>query len=504
MASTYTINSGVEKITNGEQAGTWGTTTNNNLDIIDRAINGVGAVPLSGTTHDLTTTDGTLSEGGYKVLVFTGALGANNTVTIGPNDQAKLYLAVNSTTDSGSSGPYNVIVSQGTGANATILNGEKSWIYADGGGSDAIVAKVSTDILNDTSPQLGGNLDTNGKLIKFGDAAEAGTDDTLEFGASDDMQLYHDATNSYITNKTGALKIATETSGIAVTIGHTTSETTIADNVTVTGNSSVGGNASVGDNLSLASDGAILNFGVNSDVNITHVHDTGLLINDARELRFRDDALKILSSADGQLDIDADTELELTAPTVQLNVTTADLNGNLDVSGTSTLTGNVTLGGQLIMPDVTSTKILVADGTSYQEVAVSGDITIANTGAVTIAANAVEASMLASTIGVVGMWSKVAVRDTAAITDSLNTSGITDNSVGDFTIAINANLGDANYGVNVTTGDDDGTNRNVGEVTVRSQAAGTVQIQHFQATPSESSQRGSADCDIAYVSCFDN
>ena len=146
----------------------------------------------------------------------------------------------------------------------------------------------------------------------------------------------------------------------------------------------------------------------------------------------------------------------------------------------------------------------MADGTSYQEVAVCGDITIANTGAVTIAANAVETSMLASTIGVVGMWSKVAVRDTAAITDSLNTSGITDNSVGDFTIAINANLGDANYGVNVTTGDDDGTNRNVGEVTVRSQAAGTVQIQHFQATPSESSQRGSADCDIAYVSCFDN
>ena len=42
MASTYTVNSGVEKIGAGEQAGTWGTTTNNNLDILDRAINGVG------------------------------------------------------------------------------------------------------------------------------------------------------------------------------------------------------------------------------------------------------------------------------------------------------------------------------------------------------------------------------------------------------------------------------------------------------------------------------
>jgi hypothetical protein len=46
------------------------------------------------------------------------------------------------------------------------------------------------------------------------------------------------------------------------------------------------------------------------------------------------------------------------------------------------------------MPDVTSTKMLIADGTSYQEVSISGDITIANTGAVTIAANAVEGSML--------------------------------------------------------------------------------------------------------------
>ena len=67
MASTYTSNLGVEKIGAGEQAGAWGTTTNNNFDIIDRAINGVGAITLSGTTHTLTTSDGTLSEGGNKV-----------------------------------------------------------------------------------------------------------------------------------------------------------------------------------------------------------------------------------------------------------------------------------------------------------------------------------------------------------------------------------------------------------------------------------------------------
>ena len=60
-------------------------------------------------------------------------------------------------------------------------------------------------------------------------------------GAGDDLEIYHDGTNSLIANKTGALKIATETSGVPITIGHTTSEVTIADNATVAGNLTVTG-----------------------------------------------------------------------------------------------------------------------------------------------------------------------------------------------------------------------------------------------------------------------
>jgi len=56
----------------------------------------------------------------------------------------------------------------------------------------------------------------------------------IKCGDAQDMTLYHDGTNSYITNAVGALKVATETSGIAVTIGHTTSVVTISDNLTVT------------------------------------------------------------------------------------------------------------------------------------------------------------------------------------------------------------------------------------------------------------------------------
>ena len=73
--------------------------------------------------------------------------------------------------------------------------------------------------------------------------------DSFKFvaGTGDDLQLYHDGTNSYLANSTGALKIATETSGIAITIGHSTSEVTVADNMTVAGDLTVTGTANFGD-----------------------------------------------------------------------------------------------------------------------------------------------------------------------------------------------------------------------------------------------------------------
>jgi hypothetical protein len=136
MASTYTVNSGIELIANGEQSGTWGDTTNVNLQIIDRLTNGVGNITLSGTTHTLTTTDGSLSDGQYKVLVFGGSPSGTNTVTVSPNDQDKLFFVKN---NSGQS----VIISQGSGANVTVPNGESAVIYCDGAGSGAAVVNLS-------------------------------------------------------------------------------------------------------------------------------------------------------------------------------------------------------------------------------------------------------------------------------------------------------------------------------------------------------------------------
>jgi len=90
----------------------------------------------------------------------------------------------------------------------------------------------------------GALIDGTDTSLLFGDSSSS-TDARLKFGASSDIQIYHDGTNSFITNLTGTLKVATETSGVPITIGHTTSETTVADNLTVNGTTNLVGTLSL-------------------------------------------------------------------------------------------------------------------------------------------------------------------------------------------------------------------------------------------------------------------
>ena len=168
MTSTYTANNGIEKIATGDQSGTWGETTNTNFDIIDRALNGVGSITLSGTSHTLTTTDGSLTEGMFKVLSLAGSPTGTNTITISPNDQDKLYFVKNASGQS-------AVFSQGTGANVTIPNGNADIIFADGAGSGAAVSSLFASSVN------------------FGDNVTLNSDDAvLGFGADTDVTITHD------------------------------------------------------------------------------------------------------------------------------------------------------------------------------------------------------------------------------------------------------------------------------------------------------------------------
>mgnify|MGYP001128253845 CR=1 FL=1 len=207
MASTYTSNSGIQKPGSGEQAGAWGSTVNTNFDIIDRSLSGVGTITLAGTTHTLTTTDGTLSDGHYRVLVLSGSPTGTNTITISPNDQAKIYFVSNSS-------GQDAVFTQGSGGNTTIANGKTAIIYADGAGASAQVSDFTsvlaapTDLLNDTTPQLGGDLDANSNDILMGNQS-------VKFGTSkweivldtgdDDLLFKYNGTTVFKLSSAGAV-----------------------------------------------------------------------------------------------------------------------------------------------------------------------------------------------------------------------------------------------------------------------------------------------------------
>jgi hypothetical protein len=173
MPSTFTTNTGIEKIADGEQSGLWGQTTNLNFDIVDRALNGSTTVTLSGTTHTLTTANGVLSDGQFAVLVFTGSLGAPNTVTINPNTAQKLYWVTNTTSQ-------DVILSQGSGTNVTVPPGATKAVYSDGAGAGAAVVDLTAVFFGNVTGNLTGNVtgDLTGNVTGNADTATLAADAT--------------------------------------------------------------------------------------------------------------------------------------------------------------------------------------------------------------------------------------------------------------------------------------------------------------------------------------
>ena len=183
------------------------STTNSNGNLI-LAPNGTGDVEITADTLSVTATEGESA---------TLLLAADES-----DDNGDDWSLINST---GNTLTFNNDISGSTVAQLTLTP------HATVGSSTTAIAGNAT---------VAGTLDVTGVIsptthVDMPDSAK------VKIGTGDDLELYHDGTNSYIENSTGALKIATETSGIAVTLGHTTSEVTFGDNVTVTGNLTVSG-----------------------------------------------------------------------------------------------------------------------------------------------------------------------------------------------------------------------------------------------------------------------
>ena len=243
-------------------------------------------------------------------------------------------------------------IGNATAEDATILfdgNAQDFYIALDDSADDLLIGLGSTV---GTTPIIA--IDEN-KLSTFSGAITVGVDDTghdvklfgatagsfalwdesadsllltdstpIKIGDTQDLTLYHDGTNSYITNAVGALKIATETSGIAVTIGHTTSETTIADNLTITG-------TTVGTSFDLngTADGLILDANGNTTISSPTDDQIDIEIAGADDFKFTANEFTALSGSDI---VHADTGSVRNRP----NALPIVINGDMEISQRST------------------------------------------------------------------------------------------------------------------------------------------------------------------------
>lgn len=151
MPSSYTSNLGIELPADGEQDGIWGDVVNDNMNILDRAINGSLNLSLSGTSSTLTTSDGILSNGQYKALILGGSPSGTHTITISPNDAQKIYFVYNLSGQS-------AVFTQGSGTNVTVANGDTAIIYSDGGGGAAGVVNLTDHFAMNSVRITGGTI----------------------------------------------------------------------------------------------------------------------------------------------------------------------------------------------------------------------------------------------------------------------------------------------------------------------------------------------------------
>jgi hypothetical protein len=133
MASTYVNDLRLNEMATGDGSGTWGTTTNTNLELIAEAFSyGTEVITTNADTHTTTIADGATDPGRSLYLKYTGTLDSACTITIGPNTVSKVWIIEN-----GTSGSQDIILSQGSGANITIPAGDTKVVYSDGAGAGA-------------------------------------------------------------------------------------------------------------------------------------------------------------------------------------------------------------------------------------------------------------------------------------------------------------------------------------------------------------------------------
>ena len=200
MASSYVNNLRLNEMDTGDASGTWGTTTNTNLELIGEALGyGTEGITTNADTHTTTIADGSSDAGRAMYIKYTGTLDSACTITIGPNTMKRVHIIENAT-----SGSQNIIISQGSGDNVTITPGTAKTVYLDGAGSGAAVVDAFAHLAVV-------DLTVDDDLIASDDVTLKSYSAVLGFGADTDTTLTHtdgtgltlNGTNKLCFNDTG-------------------------------------------------------------------------------------------------------------------------------------------------------------------------------------------------------------------------------------------------------------------------------------------------------------
>ena len=301
----------------------------------------------------------------------------------------------------------------GTGDSAIALNTSAGNITIDARGSNTDIIFKGTDGSTDITPMTldmsaagalfltGGKIDlknagTASQILFYCESSNAhfqtliaaphsqAADNTLTLPDGNDGVILSTVSTATVTNKTLTAPVIN-----TATVG--TSITPASDDGATLGSANLNWS-----DLFLA-DAGVINLGDDQDVKITHVADTGLLLNAAMVVQFRDSAINIGSPADGDLDINADDEIEL-------NSTLIDINGNVEISGTAAITGIATF----------TDDIVIGDGKTIGSASAATAMTIASTGIVTFVDDILIKD--GGTIGVASSTSAITIASTGIVT----------------------------------------------------------------------------------------
>jgi hypothetical protein len=242
--ATYVNDLRLKEITTGDESGTWGTSTNTNLELIAEAFS-FGTEAISGTAHDTIIADGVSDSGRSMYLKYTGSLSSACTITLGPNTVSKLWIIENAT-----SGSQNIIISQGSGANVTIANGKTKAVYTDGAGSGAAVYDAFASLDLSATPQT--SVKTTAIQFTDGDTAMTIADgggitiDTATISGTltvpdDSIALGTKTTGNYVASLVAGtgISVGAAAEGGTPTITNTAPDQTVSltagSNVTISG-----------------------------------------------------------------------------------------------------------------------------------------------------------------------------------------------------------------------------------------------------------------------------